>query len=402
MAAGCLLGAVVLAGVVLGDGDDTPGLDVDDRAEETASEVEQAVFTGLSVPESVPEVTATVPTTSPVEKTVIDRTLTKGLAGDDVRQMQARLAELGFAVGTIDGIYGDLTRQAVWAYEKLVLKVPRDEPTGEVTPAMWERMQDPFVIQPRRPGARSADHTEVYLPEQVVAIFHDDVPVMIAHISSGDGQDWCEEVVISPGEWGNEDGDEPIKRGECGKSITPGGVFEFNRQVEGVRESALGGMLNPVYFNYGIAIHGAFNVPLYPASHGCIRLANDLSDEMQDLVELGDKVFVWDGVRQPEEHTEESSLPYFNRADPDYTTTTTTSTTTSTTSTTLVAETTVPEAAPPTVEPPASTDAPSPATTRPATASTTEPATSSTPVASTTSAPATSRPTTTSTTLASS
>jgi hypothetical protein len=31
----------------------------------------------------------------------------------------------------------------------------------------------------------------VYLPEQVVAIVHDDAPVMITHMSSGTGEDWC-------------------------------------------------------------------------------------------------------------------------------------------------------------------------------------------------------------------
>ena len=36
-------------------------------------------------------------------------------------------------------------------------------------------------------------------------------------------------------------------------------------------------MLNPVYFNYGIAIHGAYKVPLHPASHGCIRIDNSFS-----------------------------------------------------------------------------------------------------------------------------
>ena len=66
--------------------------------------------------------------------------------------------------------------------------------------------------------------------------------------------------------------DEPLVRGECGASITPGGVFSFDRQIEGIRQSSLGGMWNPSYFNYGIAIHGALNVPLQPASHGCIRV----------------------------------------------------------------------------------------------------------------------------------
>ena len=192
---------------------------------------------------------------------------------------------------------------------------------------MWDAMQDPFVIQPRRPNA-TTNHTEVYLPEQVLAVFHDDVPVMITHMSSGTNEEWCEEVTISPGEYGNRDGEEPIVRGECGRSNTPGGVFEFYRQVEGIRDSALGSMWNPVYFNYGIAIHGALNVPLQPASHGCIRIPLGISEGLQDLLSMGDQVFVWDGIKEPEENG--SPPPTFNWLDPNYETTTTTAETTTT------------------------------------------------------------------------
>jgi hypothetical protein len=246
----------------------------------------------------------------------------------------------------------------VWAYEKLVLGVPYDEPTGQVTPEMWTDMQDPFVIQPRRPNS-TPNHTEIYLPEQVLAVFHGDQPVMITHMSSGDNEEWCEEVTISPGEWNNP-GDEPLVRGECGKSITPGGVFSFNRRVEGVRQSSLGGMWDPVYFNYGIAVHGALNVPLQPASHGCIRIPLPLSPVFQDLVSIGDQVFVFDGVKEPEYYG--AQKPYFNRIDPDYSTTTTSTTTTSTTTTTIAPSTTLP---------PSTTTRPATTTTAPATTTTT-------------------------------
>ena len=187
-------------------------------------------------------------------------------------------------------------------------------------------MQDPIVVVPRRPDAPTANHTEIYLPEQVVIFFIDDKPALITHMSSGTDEEWCEEVTISPGERGNETGTEPLKKGECGISNTPGGVFEYDRRVEGIRESGLGSMWNPVYFNYGIAIHGAMNVPLQPASHGCIRIPMTLSDYFQTLVADGDKVYVFDGVKEPELYSEREMLPTFNWADPDYTTTTTTTT----------------------------------------------------------------------------
>ena len=344
-----LLAVVVVAGVALGGGSD--------ESSAPAVTAETVNLETGTIPPSVP-VIETVDTSAPIVKTQLDRNLAKGMAGDDVAKVQQRLTDLGFWPGPIDGYFGDETRRAVWAYEKLVLGVPFDEPTGQVTPAMWTDMQDPFVIQPRRPDS-TRNHTEIYLPEQVIAVFNDDSPVMISHMSSGDNEEWCEEVTISPGEYNNP-GDEPLVRGECGKSFTPGGVYQFNREVEGVRQSSLGGMWDPVYFNYGIAVHGALNVPLQPASHGCIRIPLPLSPVFQDLVSIGDQVFVFDGVKEPEYYG--AQKPYFNRIDPDYSTTTTSTTTTSTTTTTIAPSTTLP---------PSTTTKPATTTTAPATTTTT-------------------------------
>ncbi len=328
-----VLATVIVAGVALGNGGGDAG-SADDSVVATF-EVPQ-----LTVPDSIPDVIGTVETTAPITKSVLERTLSKGVAGSDVQEVQQRLTDLGFVPGPTDGIYGDETIKAVWAYEKLVLGVESNRPSGQVTPEMWNAMQDPFVIQPRRPNA-TTNHTEVYLPEQVLAVFHDDVPVMITHMSSGTNEEWCEEVTISPGEYGNREGEEPIVRGECGRSTTPGGVFEYYRQVEGIRDSALGSMWNPVYFNYGIAIHGALNVPLQPASHGCIRIPLSISEDLQGLLSMGDQVFVWDGVKEPEENG--SPPPTFNWLDPEYETTTTVpeSTTTVPESTTTAPDTTI-------------------------------------------------------------
>ena len=335
VAAASLLGAIVVAGVVGGSG-----------GEGGASEQPSASAVATTSPVSVVSQPAvvTVETTAPVVKVPLGRTLGDGVAGDDVKMVQERLQQLGFVTGGADGLYGPLTIQAVWAYEKLVLGTPSSGVTGHVTPEMWDHMQDPIKIQPRRPSSGLSDHTEIYLPEQVLVSFEKDVPVFIAHISSGSGEEWCEEVTISPGERGNEKGTEDLKRGECGISKTPGGVFKFDRKVEGRRQSALGGMLNPVYFNYGIAVHGAYEVPLHPASHGCIRIANAISEQFFDLVSLGDPVLVWDGKKEPEQQSSKDMLPVFNWIDPDYSTTTTSTTTTTTTTTTIAPTTTTPAA----------------------------------------------------------
>ena len=369
VAAAGLLGAVVLAGVTLGGGD-TP-----DRVPADAAFVVDSTASVLTVPESVPNVIGSVAMAAPVVKVPLTRTLSKGLAGDDVKLVQLRLTELGFVPGPADGIYGDQTITAIWAYEKLVLGTASNAPTGKVTPDMWDQMQEPFVVQPRRPNA-TPNHTEVYLPEQVLAIYHGNQPVMITHMSSGSNEQWCEEVTISPGEYGNRDGEEPLVRGECGISNTPGGVFTVYRKVEGLRQSALGGMWNPVYFNYGIAIHGALNVPLQGASHGCIRIPLNISETMQELMGNGDQVFVWDGDHEPEAIG--SPPPTFNWIDPDYVSTSTTTSTVPDTTTTVV------DTTPETTQGPVSTPAPVPTTTLPSTTTTTLSSTTTTTLPSTT------------------
>ena len=264
----------------------------------------------------------------------LERTLADGVAGSDVRRLQQRLIELGFAPGDADGIYGPLTIQSVWAYEKLVMGVRRESVSGRVSPEMWSSMNDRGAVTPRRPQPAGANHTEIYLPEQVMAVFHAGRAVFVAHISHGTGDEWCEEVTISPGEYGNEHGTEPVDVGRCGIASTPGGVFTYHREVAGNRQSALGGMLNPVYFNYGIAVHGASNVPNEAASHGCVRIPNAVSAQYQQLVAIGERVFVWDGVEEPEAYGEQ--LPTFDWEWEEYAATTTTTTPTTTTTTSLL------------------------------------------------------------------
>jgi|TARA_R110002110_G_scaffold338122_1_gene548608 hypothetical protein len=266
----------------------------------------------------------------------VDRTLRQGLAGDDVKMLQERLVGLGFDPGPADGIYGKLTMQAVWAFEKLVLGTPRAAATGVISTDSWEILRRDVTITPRRSTSGQADHTEVYLPEQVMIVFHKDKPVLISHISSGeltaDGkpEEYCETATYDTDSQGREL-DEPVTKQVCALAKTPGGVFKYRRQVEGKRVSPLGGMWNPVYFNYGIAVHGAENVPLEPASHGCVRMPMHISEYFQTKVSLGDRILVWDGIKEPEQQTERDSLPSFDYADPNATTTTSSTTTTTTT-----------------------------------------------------------------------
>lgn len=315
-----------------------------------------------SIPQGGTPSTTTLPANGPTATPVstptststvlpLDHDLVEGMVDPKVGLIQQRLADLAFDPGPVDDYYGSATIRSVWAFKKLVLGIPREDADGTVTPDVWDRMFDTVDIAPRRtPGGR---HLEVYLPEQVAVLFDNGRARVVSHVSSGEGVEWCDEVTVDL-----DDGTTETK-GICGLSITPGGVYHFERKVEGWRNAKLGRLYKPVYFNYGIAIHGASNVPNYPASRGCVRFPMHIAEYIQDLVEIGDEVYVFDGVEEPEHYGAAPMI--FDWPDPDYTTTTTSTTTTTTTSTT----TTVPDpvATTPTQPPSTTTSSSAPTTT---------------------------------------
>jgi lipoprotein-anchoring transpeptidase ErfK/SrfK len=74
--------------------------------------------------------------------------------------------------------------------------------------------------------------------------------------------------------------------------VTPPGSFTIGRRIDGWRTSELGKLYNPLYFNGGIALHGAPSVPLGPASHGCVRLPMHIAEYAPDLLPNGTPVIV--------------------------------------------------------------------------------------------------------------
>ncbi|MFT4864624.1 MAG: hypothetical protein ACI8RE_000807 [Ilumatobacter sp.] len=279
-----------------------------------------------------PAAAETVQTTVPE----LAQNLSQGMVGNEVKLMQAALAARQFDPGPIDGIFGGATVRAVWAFEKIVLGTPRTEMRGVVTPDIWRQMNSDVRVAPRRtPGGT---HMEVYIPEQVSVLFKDGEARVISHVSSGENIEWCDVVDIDLDDGTTEE------KGICGISLTPGGVFHFERKVDGWRNAKLGRLYQPVYFNYGIAIHGSGNVPDYPASRGCVRHPMHIAEYLPDLIEINDMIYVFDGVEEPETYGAQSMI--FDYPDPNWV-----PPTTSTTTTTVPAPTT----APPTTRPTSTT-----------------------------------------------
>jgi len=289
--------------------------------------------------------TATSPPTTPpptYAKVVFTRTIKQGDKGDETARIQQRLKDLAFDPGPVDGRFGLTTTQAVWAYQKLI-GLTGKQVDGKVSPDLWSKMQDPLVIAPMD-NKSTPTHVEVDLVKQVAIVWNGTTPRLITHISSGSGKHWCE-------------------NGWCGVAVTPPGAYKFNRRIAGWRQAVLGLLYNPVYFNGGIAMHGALSVPQYPASHGCIRLPMHIADYFPTLVKNGDDVLVFDGKKDPRAYGQ--IPPPANSVDPTATTAVPADpqdTATSAPATTVPGATTVP--------------APSSSTTKPAkTSTTTKPST---------------------------
>jgi putative cell wall-binding protein len=195
--------------------------------------------------------------------------LAKGDIGPAVLDLQHRLTDLGYWLGTIDGSFGTLTHQAVLAFQK-VHNLPRDGVVGARTRST--------LATAGRPAARSGgDHIEVDKARQVLFIVRGGQVAYTLNTSTGTEKPYTFE-------------------GDTYIAHTPTGTFTISRQIDGMRESRLGKLWRPKYFTSdGVAVHGSSSVPAYPASHGCVRLTIAAMDWVwaNNLMPLGARIIVY-------------------------------------------------------------------------------------------------------------
>ncbi len=200
--------------------------------------------------------------------------LAAGDTGKAVKKLQRRLASAPFDPGPADGAYGPKTVEAVWALEKLA-GVPVDGNWGPLDEHALARLEAGRIGAPKRRHKRR--WVEFDLSQQVLKVYDpgETRPVLVSHGSSGSGIPWENEE-------------------HSGSSVTPPGEFVISRRIDGWRESSLdiGRLYNPLYFNGGIAFHGATSVPLYPASHGCVRLPMHIAEYLPDELPNGTPVHI--------------------------------------------------------------------------------------------------------------
>jgi hypothetical protein len=202
--------------------------------------------------------------------------LGQGASGVEVEMVQQRLLELHIDPGAPDGHLGQGTIYAIQALQKL----HGLEPTGVVDAATWDALTRPLTITPRVPTG-APDRIEIDIDAQLLVVWKADQVQLVSHISSGSGNDYCED-------------------GVCGTAVTPRGAFTIQRRIPGWRIARLGGLYNPLYFRGGFAVHGSQSVPTHPASHGCVRIPMHIADLLPTLVPNGEEIYVFDAEHPPE------------------------------------------------------------------------------------------------------
>lgn len=177
-----------------------------------------------------------------------------------VRGLQQRLADLSYlAAGEVDGTPGPLTTAAVIAFQKWQ-GLQRDGIAGPATLAALQNARRPTPVTSGPAGRR----IEILIDRQVVLMIEDNVVVRALHASTG-------------------------------AAATPTTLGTFNVYGKFARWwSVPFRQYLPwsVAFVGGIALHEYPDVPVFPASHGCVRLPAGEAQRVYDFSSVGMQVRV--------------------------------------------------------------------------------------------------------------
>jgi L,D-transpeptidase catalytic domain/Putative peptidoglycan binding domain len=187
----------------------------------------------------------------------------------ELKQAEARLAEMGYRPGRVDGVIGDDTRSALLLFQKWEGR----KLTGQLTRGDFEAIMNATAPQARDAGYR---HVEVDLDRQVLLLTDNDGAVTrILPVSTGSKKQYNE-------------------KGMSGLAYTPTGRFRIYAKIAGWRKSPLGLLYYPNYFSDGLAIHGNPEVPHSPQSHGCVRIPMSAAIEMSRALPVGTILLIYD------------------------------------------------------------------------------------------------------------
>ena len=198
-----------------------------------------------------------------------------GSHGPDVQALQQKLTSLTYMTAGVDGHFGGGTRDALIAFQKVNgLKL-----TGEADPPTTDKLASAGA--PTAAYSTPSDHLEIDIAKQVVYVVRGGTVANTLTTSTGSGQKFTSQGVTQ-------------------RAITPNGAFHVYWKIPGWHDAPLGHLYKPSFFNGGIAFHGYYEVPTYPASHGCVRLPMEFADWFYDqAAPPGALVYVYGGPNGP-------------------------------------------------------------------------------------------------------
>ncbi len=186
---------------------------------------------------------------------VLPRRVTPRSGGASIRALQRRLRRQGYVTGTA-GSYDARTARAVLAFRKVTGMARTTSASSEVMRAL-AKGKGRFAIRFPKHGR----HIEADLSRQVIALIEGGRVRRIYPTSSG-----------------------------APSTPTILGSFKVYSKTPGTNAK---GMVHSAYFIRGYATHGFASVPIYPASHGCLRLPVPDAKPVFNWIRIGTPVDVY-------------------------------------------------------------------------------------------------------------
>jgi len=169
---------------------------------------------------TAPTTLATTTTTAAPEPSTTEAPA-KPQASGSVKDLQQRLADLGYDVGTIDGFAGTQTYYAITAFQR----VEGLSRTGEDSDELRAALATASKPGPLVPGG-ATNRVEVDLNRQILFLWQGGALARILPVSTGSGEYYCVD-------------------GSCDTAITPTGSFRIGRKAAGLEISPLGELWSP-------------------------------------------------------------------------------------------------------------------------------------------------------------
>jgi peptidoglycan hydrolase-like protein with peptidoglycan-binding domain len=192
----------------------------------------------------------------PLRFDVLPRKVEAGQRGTAVRILQRHLARKGYVVGR-RGVMDGRTQRAIIAFRKVAGLARTAAASGPMT-ARLARGGGAYRLRFPNVAGR---HVEADLSRQVLVLARGNRVERIYHTSTG--------APATP---------------------TVRGTYRFYLSQPGFNAKE---MYYSKYFVGGYAIHGYKSVPVYPASHGCLRVPLDDAVSIYNWIQLGDRIDVY-------------------------------------------------------------------------------------------------------------